>query len=149
MEYCNIIWAAGSNISLTMLFIKQKKAIRIILHSKWNAHTALIFTRLRILTLYDINKFQSCCFVYKSLNRLLPPSFCDIFDINYDIHDHNTRHKSDIHAIAHRIHARTMYIKVYGAKLWNSLHQFLKNSNSYRQFKNYYKIYILNNQTDS
>ena len=105
-----------------MLFIKHKTAIRIISHSKWNAHTASIFNRPRILTLYDINKFQACCFVYKSLNHLLPPSFSDIFDINYDIHDHNTRHKSDIHAIAHRIRARTMCIKVYGAKIWNSLH---------------------------
>ena len=131
-----------------MLLIKQKKAIGIISHSKCNAHTAQIFIRLRILTLYDINKFQTCCFVYKSLNRLLPP-FCDIFDINYDIDDHNTRHKSNIHAIAHRIHARTMCIKIYGAKLWNSLHQSLKNLNSYRQFKKYYKMYFLNNQIDS
>ena len=83
------------------------------------------------------------------MNRLLPPSFCDIFDINYDIHDHNTRHKSDIHAIALRIRARTMCIKLYGAELWNSLHQSLKNSNSYRQFKKYYTIYILHIQTDS
>ena len=60
------------------------------------------------------------------MNRLLPPSFCDIFDINYDVNDHNTRHKSDIHAIAHRIRARTMCIKVYGAKPWNSLNQSLK-----------------------
>ena len=37
-----------------------------------------------------------------------------------------------------------MCIKVYGAKLWNSLHQSLKNLNSYRQFQKYYKIYILN-----
>ena len=83
------------------------------------------------------------------MNHLLPPSFCDIFDINYDIRDHHTRHKLDIHAIAHRIRARTMFIKVYGAKLWNSLHQSLKNLNSYPQFKKYYKTYILNNQTDS
>ena len=43
-----------------------------------------------------------------------------------NIHDHNTRHKSDNHAIAHRIHARTMCIKVYGAKHWNSRYQSLK-----------------------
>ena len=33
LEYCNIIWAADSNISLTTLFIKQEKEIRIISHS--------------------------------------------------------------------------------------------------------------------
>ena len=75
-----------------------------------------IFTRFRILTLYDINKFQTCFFIYKSLNGLLP-LFCDLFDVNYDIHDHNKRHKWDIHVIAHRICARTMCIDAYGAKL--------------------------------
>ena len=109
------IWAAGSNASLTTLFVKEKKAIHIISHSKRNAHIAPIFDRLRIVTFYDINKFQTCYFVYKSLNGLLPSSFCNLFDINYDIHDHITRHKSDIHVIVHRIHARTICIKVYGA----------------------------------
>ena len=76
------------------------------------------------------------------------PSFCNLFYINYDIHDHDTRHNSDIHVIVHRIRARNMYIKVYGAKLWNSLHQSIKNPNSYRQFEKYYTTYILNNQAD-
>ena len=71
------------------------------------------------------------CFVYKSLASLFPTSFCNVFDINYDIHDHNTRHKSDIRVIAHCVRARTMCIKVYGAKLWNLLQQSIKNSNSY------------------
>ena len=62
--------------------------------------------------------------------------FATYLIFNYDIHDHNARHKSNIHDIAHRIRARTMCIKVYGAKLWNWLHQCINNSNSYRQFKN-------------
>ena len=78
--------------------------------------------------------------VYKSLNRFLPPSFCDIFDINYDKHDHNTREKSDIHAIAHRVHTRTMCIKVYDAKLWDSLHQSLKTRNPINNLRNITKF---------
>ena len=74
-------------------------------------------------------------------------SFCNLFDINYDKRDHNTRHKSDIHVIAHHVRARTMCIKVYDTKLWNSLQQSIKNSNSYRQFKKYSKI-VLNNNAD-
>ena len=105
LEYCNIICVAGSNISLTTLVINEnKKSIRII-RTQWNANTVPMFTRLRISILYDISEFQTCCFICKSLNRLLPPSFCHIFDINYDIHDHSMRHKSDIHVIAHSIPA--------------------------------------------
>ena len=84
-------------------------------------------------------KFKLVCI--QIIEWFIAPSCGDIFDINYDIHDDNTRHKSDIHVIA-RLCARTICIKVFGAKLCNSLHQSIHKSNSYRQFKNYYKIYI-------
>ena len=56
LEYCNFIWAtdSSSSIALVSLFCKQKRAIRVISFSKWNAHTLPIFDKYRILTLYGI-----------------------------------------------------------------------------------------------
>ena len=115
LEYCNTIWATDSSSStaLARLFCKQNRAIRVISFSKWNAHTSPIFYKYRILTLYGITKLQTCSFIYKSLNGLLPY----IFTINMEEHDHNTRQKSDIHIISHRIVARRQSIKLYGTKL--------------------------------
>ena len=53
-------------------FKKQKKALRAITFTKWNAHTTPLFKHLNILTVYDINKLQILCFVYKAVNNLLP-----------------------------------------------------------------------------
>ena len=93
LEYCNIIWSVDDSDFLQILLIKQKKAVRAINFGKWNCHTAQICASLQILSLYNINNCQSCSFVYKSLNNLLPSQFSNFFYSNKDLHDHNTRHK--------------------------------------------------------
>ena len=71
-DYCNIVWAAGGSGSyLDHLLKKQKQTIRVITFAKWNAHFDHIFKQLKILKLKQINIFQTCCFVYKSLHNLL------------------------------------------------------------------------------
>ena len=39
LDECNIIWATGHSNNLERLFQKQKKALRAITFTKWNAHT--------------------------------------------------------------------------------------------------------------
>ena len=131
LVYCNIIWAAGSNLSLTRLFIKQRKLF-VSSHTWSGLSIPYKFLPSFVYQLYMILINFQLAVLYTNHLTVYCLSFCDIFDINYDIHDHNTRHKSDIRVIAHRIRARTMCIKVCGAELWNSLHHSMKKSNSYR-----------------
>ena len=66
------------------------------------------------------------------------------------VHNHNTRQKSDIYIISHRIVARRQIIKVYGTKLWNSLSPSIKNLDSFPLFRHhYYRIYQLINSIDT
>ena len=58
LDYCNIIWATGHSNNLERLFRKQK-ALRAITFTKWNAHTTPHFKHLKLLTVYDINKFEN------------------------------------------------------------------------------------------
>ena len=144
LDYCNIIWSVGESQSLHKLFIKQKKAIRAITFSKWDAHTSPIFKKLRILKLHEINTFQTCCFVFKSLHNLLPVKFHKLFLRNQDIHDHDTRKKQNIHVISHRINVRAQSIRIHGQKVWNALPINIRDSPTFPIFKNHCKKYILN-----
>jgi hypothetical protein len=144
IEYCNIIWAAGESTSLANLFRKQKKAIRAITFAKRNAHTGQIFKQLLIPTLYEVNKYQTSCFVFKSVNNMLPPQFCNLFISNEDIHQHNTRNKDKIHLIPRRTNVRARSIRVYGAKIWNSLDKFITDSATISMFIYRYKIIVRN-----
>ena len=47
-QYCDIIWVTHHTQHIELLFRKQKKAVRIISLSKWNAHTKPLFVNHRI-----------------------------------------------------------------------------------------------------
>ena len=78
-QYCNIVWASNSSLSLTKLSKMQKRAMRVITNSKWNAQTASIFNNLRVLALCNINKFQTECFMFKVNNSLLSSNSIGMF----------------------------------------------------------------------
>ena len=67
-DYCNIILATQNNYHLISLHRRQKKALRMIAFAKWDAHTKPLFKKYGILTIFDTNKLQTCCFVYKAVN---------------------------------------------------------------------------------
>ena len=96
-----------------------------------------------MISVYDTNKFQTCCFVYKSLNGFLPNIFNGIFVTNSDMHDHNTRQRTKLHVISHRIKVREFSIKIYGTKQWNSLDKSVIESPSFYIFKKRCKALIL------
>ena len=50
----------------------QKRAIRIITLSKYNAHTSPLFKMLNLLTINDMHSLQELKFYYKFLHNLLP-----------------------------------------------------------------------------
>jgi hypothetical protein len=142
-EYCNIIWAAESTGALNDLYLKQKRAIRAITFSKWNAHTKPIFYKLKLLPVYDINKLQVYCFVHKAINGNLPDQFNCLFSLNSSVHDHHTRQSSQIHIIHSRIRARRYSIKIHGSRLWNSLDKNIINSPSFNIFKKQCKAHLV------
>jgi len=47
-EYANIVWAVRNAVVLQKLFITQKRAVRIITNSPWNAHTYPLFRKKHV-----------------------------------------------------------------------------------------------------
>ena len=62
----------------------QKRAIRIIAASKYNAHTEPLFKQLNLLKACDICKLQELKFYHKLINRQLPKYFeCFVYQKSY------------------------------------------------------------------
>ena len=77
------------------IFILQKKAIRIITLSKYNAHTAPIYKELKLLKVSDIHKLQELKFYHKLINKQLPEYFYNIpYTNTFEIHQYDTRDKN-------------------------------------------------------
>ncbi len=82
----------------------QKKSIRIITLSSYNAHTEPLFKKLKLLKLEDLLKLNELKFFYKYTNQMLPEYFspnCADFNFmtNNNVHNHNTRQRNRLHIV--------------------------------------------------
>ena len=73
--------------------VLQKKAIRTITSSKYNAHTQPLFKRLNILTVQDILIRKLYKFYYKLCHNLLPQYFKNRHFLQQNTHSHDTRNQ--------------------------------------------------------
>ena len=142
-SYCNIIWGTHCSKHLDQLYHKQKKVIRIIANAKWNAHTAPLFRDFQLLSIFNFNKLQTCCFMYKISNCLLPTVFQNLFTLNSNVHDHKPRHYSKLHVISHRTNSRAYSIQIYGVRLWNMLSKDITEVPSLSIFKSKCKKHLI------
>jgi len=73
----------------------QKRAIRIIKGTSYNAHTEPIFRELELLKLQDLCALHDLKFCYKFTNNILPVYFNSVFTRNSDNHSFPTRNAND------------------------------------------------------
>ncbi len=134
LEYGNILWGSASQTLLTPLETMQKKAIRYISHSGYNAHTGPIFQSSNILKVKDMHAFQVNKFMYQYHKHILPNPLMNLFVPNYTIHQHNTRHRNSPHVLHRRTAMASQSIIHKGPKLWQSVPNDIKEAKSIHSF---------------
>jgi len=80
--YAIQIWSCCSSALIKSLFVKQKKAIRIIHNSSYNAHTESLFKSSKILPLPSLISFFKIQFMHRFTQGQLPISFSDVWITN-------------------------------------------------------------------
>jgi len=76
------VWACAPSYILTDLFKKQKIAIRIISHAKYNAHTEPLFKTLDILPLPSLVLYFQLQFMQQFQQKFLPEIFSEAWIYN-------------------------------------------------------------------
>ncbi len=80
------------------IFKLQKKIVRILSLSKYNAHIDALLKKKKLLKVYDILQLQELKFYYKYKKNKLPHYLQALpLHPNTQTHDHNTRTKNNIH----------------------------------------------------
>ena len=124
----------------------QKRAIRIISNSRYNAHTEPFFKDLAILKVGDIFKMQCLKLYYNIRHNRTPALFTTLLTYNNTVHAHNTRQLHDIHISGTRT---TLAHKCFSKHLPKLLRIFpelvlLKiDTHSYSGFSRYTRQYLL------
>jgi hypothetical protein len=75
LMYCLPAWSCGLESSLKPLIVLQKKAIRIVTNSRYNCHTAPLFSDLKILPLKELAIYSKLLIMYDYIRWRLPFSF--------------------------------------------------------------------------
>ena len=73
--------------NLNPLYIMQKKTIRIITFSTFDAHTSPLFSQLHLLKLHDYIKFQTLYFMYQFEAGKVPSNFDSFFIKTSSMHN--------------------------------------------------------------
>ena len=95
--YCNPIWGASCPERLDPLIKCQKRIVRNITDSAFDAHSAPLFHSLDMLTVKDLNAVETLKIIHKHEYGSLPKSLQKPNMKNCDMHTHNTRHKNDFY----------------------------------------------------
>ena len=94
LNYGILAWGHKSD----RLFKLQKRAVRIINHSKYNSHSEPIFKSLKILKLHDLHKHKQLIFYYKLVNNMLPFYFSQLpIHTNSQVHKYDTRSPNNLY----------------------------------------------------
>ena len=148
-NYGNLLWGSLCN-NLNKL---QKKSIRLINSSKYNAHTEPIFKELSLLKIADLCTVHELKFCFKLQNELLPDGlFNDMFQRMTDFHTYETRTRNNYQLpnFKHSFFKRSLRYRIPFTHN-NTLPIILDkiNTHSYSGFSNYIKKSFIENYKSS
>ena len=142
LVYCISVWGSTYTTNLKRIFLLQKKVLRIISKSSFDAHTDPLFIQLKILKFDDIYKFQILKFMFLYKNKVLPDLFKEMFSLRSEVHSYNTRNSNSFHTFSCRTNIRKFSIRFQGPLLFNQLNSDIKNAGSISLFKTKLKAFF-------
>ena len=143
LTYGLILWGGTHKTQTKKIATLQKKAIRVITHSKYNEHTHPLFKDLKILKLSDLYSWQVSIFMHKFAHNMLPSSLSPIFTLLGNIHTYQTRNTRNACIPLHRSAVVQKSLLHLGPIIWNKIDNVLKESNSLSKFKSTLKSSML------
>ena len=149
LNYAILTWGYSCN----RLEKLQKRLIRIISRSKYNAHTEPLLKQLELLKLSDLLELSALKFYFKYLHGSLPRFF---YSFNLATqgtqHSHDTRQRDQLRVDRSRINLADNRIRIFLPTLVNStpldlLHKIT--THSIQGFSSHIKRYLINRYRDN
>ena len=106
LVYCVSVWGSTYPSNLKRILLLQKKVVRIISGSAFDAHTEPIFKQLKILKLCDIFRFQVGKIMFLFKKGRLPIAFNNLFLIRSQLHSYITRNSSSFYTFSCQINIK-------------------------------------------
>ena len=128
LTYGLILWGNTYVTNLNPLVTLQKRVVRIITFSHYDAHTSPLFKELSIIKLLDLIPLHNSLFMYDYFNNNLSPVFNDFFKSVSTVHSYNTRlsSKNNYYLPPVRTNYGKFNLRYLGVKTWLSIDNEIK-----------------------
>ena len=145
ITYCALIYSNTNLKELTSLEIMHKKALRHINLAKYNAHTAYLYKKSKILNFSDTIFFQKALFMHNFRHNRLPDSFQNQFSFKSDTNTNRLRHDDGTFDVKNLKYSSPLNASAYS---WNSIPFNIRETAKTSTFKKDLKEYLLNKYDD-
>lgn len=145
-QYCIIVWGKTYQKPLNNLLKLQKKLVRIITFSEFNASTSTLFKQLSVMKVNNYYIYSCAIYMFKFRQGNLISQFDNWFVCNNDNHDYNTRHGNDYKSYRANTKQSSFNIRTQGPKIWNEIPRAVKDCQSLVTFKRKLKSHLLSIQ---
>ena len=129
LDYCLEVWGNTYKSNTNKIVILQKKAIRLINHADFRAHTNNLFKKMNILKFYDLVNLKICTVVHKALKKEIPMNLVHLLNFTKNT-SYNTRNSSKLYHKYVRTNLKKFCISVSGVLMFNNLKQHICNSDN-------------------
>ena len=152
LTYALTVWGDSNAKTINRLNILQKRVIRLITNSKYNAHTEPLFKKLNTLKLNDLFKYNCCKLYYKKLHSLLPAYHANLLQTNQEVQPNRLTRQSqyiNIKAISANYEKQSLNYKI--GTIWNNLPEVIKISAdcTYAKFSDTVKNHFLSQYSNT
>ena len=145
--YGILIYTCAYQSNLNSLIIKQKKAIRCITNSQYNAHTGPLLKKQKILPFESLILFFRLKFMFEYKNNLMPRSFENVWQFRGNLNgNHLLRNNSEYNIPRFRITLVEKLPLCSFPATWNNYIDIdnVKNASNKNQFVSKLKKSLLN-----
>jgi hypothetical protein len=142
LSYGVLLWGSIFKSLCNKIITMQKKAVRIIAHASYYAHTHSIFQQFKILKFDDIYNLHLGKYMYQHLNMTLPVPLLNKYTLNRDIHAHNTRQSNKLHKLSRRTTLVANSFINRGLDYWNALPIDVRLCHTQKFFNKRLKLYL-------
>ena len=149
LNYGILAWGNATVSQIQKILLLQKKAMRIICHSDYRAHTDSLFKGNNILKINDIYSLNLGTFMYQLKKKDLPKVFHNMFTTNNEYHNYPTRQASFYHLPRTRTLFANKIFTNSGPKFWNSLSPEIRETNTVYTFKRKLKAILINDYNNN
>ena len=121
--YCIEIWGDTNDTHMNPIIMIHKKGIRAISFAHYLDPTTPLFERLNILNFKKLVTQRIALLMFKYNMDILPHPIADLFALNKERHNYNTRQTDDLQINAERVDIVYKLFSFHGVHVWNHISQ--------------------------